>query len=29
MSFQSPLWLLALLVIAALVAFYVVLQLRR
>jgi Ca-activated chloride channel homolog len=29
MSFQSPLWLLALLVVAALVAFYVVLQLRR
>jgi Ca-activated chloride channel family protein len=29
MTFQSPLWLLALLVIAALVAFYVVLQLRR
>src|SRR3954465_12018961 len=29
MSFQSPLWLLALLVIAALVAFYVILQLRR
>jgi len=29
MSFQTPLWLLALLVIAALVAFYVVLQLRR
>src|SRR3954468_7883312 len=29
MSFQSPVWLLALLVIAALVAFYVVLQLRR
>ena len=29
MSFQSPSWLLALLVIAALVAFYVVLQLRR
>jgi Ca-activated chloride channel homolog len=29
MTFQSPLWLLALLVVAALVAFYVVLQLRR
>ena len=29
MSFQSPLWLLALLVIVALVAFYVILQLRR
>jgi Ca-activated chloride channel family protein len=29
MSFQSPLWLLVLLVIAALVAFYVLLQLRR
>src|SRR4051812_20957790 len=29
MSFQSPLWLLALLVIAALVTFYVILQLRR
>jgi len=29
MTFQTPLWLLALLVIAALVAFYVVLQLRR
>jgi|tagenome__1003787_1003787.scaffolds.fasta_scaffold20647429_2 Ca-activated chloride channel family protein len=29
MTFQSPLWLLALLVIVALVAFYVVLQLRR
>jgi Ca-activated chloride channel family protein len=29
MTFQSPLWLLALLVIAALVAFYVLLQLRR
>src|SRR3954471_23084998 len=29
MTFQSPSWLLALLVIAALVAFYVVLQLRR
>ena len=29
MSFQSPLWLLALLVIAALVALYVMLQLRR
>jgi Ca-activated chloride channel homolog len=29
MSFQSPLWLLALLVVAALVAFYFVLQLRR
>ncbi len=29
MSFQSPSWLLALLVVAALVAFYVVLQLRR
>src|SRR3954451_6025936 len=29
MSFQSPVWLLALLVIAALVAFYVFLQLRR
>jgi Ca-activated chloride channel family protein len=29
MTFQSPLWLLALLVIAALVALYVVLQLRR
>lgn len=29
MSFQSPLWLLALLVVAALVAVYVLLQLRR
>jgi Ca-activated chloride channel homolog len=29
MSFQSPVWLLLLLVVAALVAFYVVLQLRR
>jgi Ca-activated chloride channel family protein len=29
MTFQSPLWLLALLVVAALVALYVVLQLRR
>jgi Ca-activated chloride channel family protein len=29
MTFQSPIWLLALLVVAALVAFYVVLQLRR
>jgi Ca-activated chloride channel family protein len=29
MSFQAPLWLLLLLVVAALVAFYVVLQLRR
>jgi Ca-activated chloride channel homolog len=29
MTFQSPLWLLALLVVAALVAVYVVLQLRR
>jgi Ca-activated chloride channel homolog len=29
MSFQQPLWLLLLLVVAALVAFYVVLQLRR
>ncbi|MCW2507375.1 MAG: conserved rane protein of unknown function, partial [Modestobacter sp.] len=29
MTFQSPLWLLALLVITALVAFYVLLQLRR
>ena len=29
MTFQSPLWLLALLMIAALVAFYVLLQLRR
>jgi Ca-activated chloride channel family protein len=29
MTFQSPLWLLALLAVAALVAFYVVLQLRR
>jgi Ca-activated chloride channel family protein len=29
MTFQSPLWLLALLVVAALAAFYVVLQLRR
>src|SRR3954468_25070843 len=29
MTFQSPLWLLALLVIVALVAFYVVLQMRR
>src|SRR3954452_6903959 len=29
MTFQSPFWLLALLVVAALVAFYVVLQLRR
>jgi Ca-activated chloride channel family protein len=29
MTFQSPLWLLALLAIAALVGFYVVLQLRR
>ena len=29
MSFQSPLWLLALLLVAALVAFYVILQLRR
>ena len=29
MTFQTPLWLLALLVVAALVAFYVVLQLRR
>jgi Ca-activated chloride channel homolog len=29
MTFQSPLWLLALLVIAALVALYVILQLRR
>jgi len=29
MTFQSPLWLLALLVVAALVGFYVVLQLRR
>ncbi|HEY0400557.1 MAG TPA: VWA domain-containing protein [Blastococcus sp.] len=29
MTFQSPLWLIALLVIAALVAFYVLLQLRR
>jgi Ca-activated chloride channel family protein len=29
MTFQSPWWLLALLVVAALVAFYVVLQLRR
>ena len=29
MTFQSPLWLLALLAVVALVAFYVVLQLRR
>jgi Ca-activated chloride channel homolog len=29
MTFQAPLWLLGLLVVAALVAFYVVLQLRR
>jgi Ca-activated chloride channel family protein len=29
MTFQAPLWLLALLVVAALVVFYVVLQLRR
>src|SRR4051794_16968540 len=29
MTFQSPLWLLALLAVAALVALYVVLQLRR
>src|SRR3712207_3173266 len=29
MTFQSPWWLLALLVVAALVAFYVVIQLRR
>jgi Ca-activated chloride channel family protein len=29
MTFQAPLWLLLLLVVAALVAFYVVLQLRR
>jgi len=29
MTFQSPLWLLALLVVAALVVFYVILQLRR
>lgn len=29
MTFQSPVWLLALLVVAALVAFYVLLQLRR
>jgi Ca-activated chloride channel family protein len=29
MTFQSPLWLLALLVIAALVTFYVVVQMRR
>jgi Ca-activated chloride channel family protein len=29
MTFQTPLWLLALLVVVALVAFYVVLQLRR
>ena len=29
MSFQAPLWLLLLLVVAALVAFYVVLQVRR
>jgi Ca-activated chloride channel family protein len=29
MTFQSPTWLLALLVVAALIAFYVVLQLRR
>jgi Ca-activated chloride channel family protein len=29
MTFQSPLWLLALLAVAGLVAFYVVLQLRR
>jgi Ca-activated chloride channel family protein len=29
MTFQSPLWLLGLLVIVALVAFYVILQLRR
>ena len=29
MTFQSPLWLLALLLVAGLVAFYVVLQLRR
>jgi Ca-activated chloride channel family protein len=29
MTFQSPLWLLALLVVVGLVAFYVVLQLRR
>ncbi len=29
MTFQAPLWLLGLLVVAALVAYYVVLQLRR
>jgi len=29
MTFQSPLWLLALLLVAALVTFYVILQLRR
>ncbi len=29
MTFQSPLWLLGLLVVAALVGFYVLLQLRR
>src|SRR5919107_2378018 len=29
MTFQAPLWLLGLVVVAALVAFYVVLQLRR
>src|SRR5690606_14298869 len=29
MTFQAPLWLLGLIVVAALIAFYVVLQLRR
>ncbi|MCU1613784.1 MAG: conserved rane protein of unknown function, partial [Frankiales bacterium] len=29
MTFQSPVWLLGLVVVAALVAFYVLLQLRR